>query len=184
MSAFPVRGLRWVPKRANQLKKPQISFRRFAAYRQMTLSRVGACVMRASRCPMRRSAVGQVRSGANGNVRRHRPPVNAGIALCAASAPANEKVGSTSRSALRIAMLGALGRSATAWLSLRERGPPRLFDHFFFGFPVGGVMPLANPTGAGAGSFFCFGFLISRLPRICPLAMIFSCINPIRRCGR
>ena len=65
MSAFPVRGLRWEPKRANQLKKPQISFRRSAAYRQkapraLAPSRVGNERFALPDAPIGRRA-GQVR---------------------------------------------------------------------------------------------------------------------------
>jgi hypothetical protein len=53
----------------------------------------------------------------------------------------------------------------------------------FFGTPVEADLPLVDTAGVVAGSFF-FGFRISRLLRLCPLAMMFSCMNPIRRCGR
>jgi hypothetical protein len=43
---------------------------------------------------------------------------------------------------------------------------------------------LADATGAAAGSFAFFGLRISRLLRFCPLAMMPSRMNPIRRFGR
>ena len=41
-------------------------------------------------------------------------------------------------------------------------------------------MPLVDTAGAVTGSFFFLGFRISRLLRLCPLAMMSSCTNPIR----
>ncbi len=49
---------------------------------------------------------------------------------------------------------------------------------FFFGIPVKGDVPLIDTSGAIMDSFFfCFGFRDSRLPRLCPLAMVPSCIS-------
>lgn len=57
--------------------------------------------------------------------------------------------------------------------------------HFFFdGTPIEADKPLViEPTGAVAGSCFFFGFLVSRLPRLCSLAMMSSWSEPSFRVG-
>ena len=47
-------------------------------------------------------------------------------------------------------------------------------QRFFFGIPVEADLPLVKAAGAVAGSFVFFGLRISRLLRLCPLAMVSS----------
>ena len=88
------------------------------------------------------------------------------------------------------ATIPAVERAQLEWAFERDcrfLGPDHhaLAPHFFFdGTPIEADKPLViNPTGAVAGSCFFFGFLVSRLPRLCSLAMMSSWTEPSFRVG-